>query len=121
MGSGASRGPTPSRSFAARGPAPPLVRWFCQLDPRPPELDPRYRRRALAFRAAAAVAGRWPPSIEAVALDDPALIVGWLRGERRAGLTPHLYTYVSPAVRLAQAALDGGDDLQGVQLTVTGE
>jgi hypothetical protein len=99
----------------------PLIRWFSQLDPRSPDLDRRYRLAAVALRGAALVAGRRPPPIEPVALDDPAPIVEWLRGERRAGRTPHLYTYVSPAVRLARAALDGGDDLHGVQLTVTGE
>jgi hypothetical protein len=99
----------------------PLVRWFSQLDPRSRDLDRRYRLGAVAFGAAATVAGRRPPSMEVAPLQDPTPLVEWLGAERHAGRTPHLYTYVSPAVQLARAALDGGDDLRGVQVTVSGE
>jgi hypothetical protein len=38
-----------------------------------------------------------------------------------SGGTPHLFTFASSAVRLCQAALAAGIDLDGAQLTVTGE
>jgi hypothetical protein len=39
----------------------------------------------------------------------------------RAGQTPHLWTFVSPAVRLCRVALDTGRDIGGARLTITGE
>jgi hypothetical protein len=39
----------------------------------------------------------------------------------RAGRTPHLYAFVSPVVRLCQAARAAGIDLRGARFTVTGE
>jgi hypothetical protein len=38
-----------------------------------------------------------------------------------SGHVPHLVTYSSPAVRLCQAAQDGGVDLRGAQFTTSGE
>src|SRR5262249_43748526 len=54
-------------------------------------------------------------------LEDPGPILRWMADARRAGGTPHLYTLVSPAVRLSQAAQAAGVDLAGAEFTVTGE
>jgi hypothetical protein len=99
----------------------PIARWFSQVDLRARGLDPRYRLSALALRATSALVGRRPPPLLTAPLENPRPIRSWIEGVLRAGDTPHLYTYVSPALRLCQTALDDGHGLQGVQLTVTGE
>jgi hypothetical protein len=48
-------------------------------------------------------------------------VLRWLAEMRAAGTTPHLWSFVTPAVRLSRAALDAGMDLDGVKLTITGE
>lgn len=99
----------------------PLEWWCSQVDPHAPGLAPRYRLSAAALRAAGALAAWRPPRLEVVSLEDPGPLLDWMARTRRAGATPHLYTYVSPALRLAQAALGSGRDLEGAALTVTGE
>lgn len=56
-----------------------------------------------------------------VSLSDPSPIIEWMLDVRRRGQTPHLKTFASSAARLCQAALARGNDLTGVQFTVTGE
>lgn len=61
------------------------------------------------------------PRPKYVPLENPLPIAHWMAGVLRAKGIPHLHTYVSPAVRLCQAALDAGVDLSGAELTVAGE
>ena len=60
-----------------------------------------------------------PP--EHVPLDDPEPIVRWMQGVLRHGGVPHMWTYTSAGVRLAQAACATGVDLTGAELAVLGE
>jgi hypothetical protein len=99
----------------------PVVRWFTQVDPAAPGLHPRYRWSARLLRWGSLVAGVPLPRPIHVPLDEPLPIARWMAEVRRAGQTPHLFTFASSAVRLCQAALSHGVDLHGVQLTVTGE
>ena len=100
--------------------APPS-RWFALVAVTHPGLHPRYRWSARAVSWAWAVAGRGTLRPEPATLEDPSPIVRWLADTRRAGATPHMYTLVSPAVRLCHAARAAGIDLAGAQFTVTGE
>ena len=44
-----------------------------------------------------------------------------LAGVLANGGTPHLFTFVSPALRLCQAATQAGIELRGAMATITGE
>ena len=100
--------------------APPS-RWFALVAATHPGLHPRYRWSERAVSWAWRVAGLGTLRAEPATLEDPSPIVRWLADTRRAGATPHVYTLVSPAVRLCQAAQAAGIDLAGAQFTVTGE
>ena len=54
-------------------------------------------------------------------MEAPLAIARWIQEAREAGTRPHLWTYVSPAVRLCRASADAGIDLTGAAFTVTGE
>jgi hypothetical protein len=104
------------------GSGAPLARWFLQVDPRAPGLHRNYRRSILALRAGSLAAGRPLPWPEYVPLDDPLPIARWMVAERTAGRTAHLcWAYPSSGVRLAEAALDAGLDLDGVEMSLLGE
>lgn len=100
--------------------APPS-RWFALVAATHPGLHPRYRWSERAVSWAWAIAGLGTLRAEPATLEDPSPIVRWLADTRRAGATPHVYTLVSPAVRLCQAAQAAGIELAGAQFTVTGE
>jgi hypothetical protein len=99
----------------------PPMHWFSQVDPDAPELHPRYRWSARAMCTFSHLIGVPLPSPRHVSLDDPRPVIDWMVGTIRRGATPHLDTFVSPALRLCIAAHAAGIDLSGVQLTVTGE
>jgi hypothetical protein len=99
----------------------PPARWFTQVDPDEPGLDPVFRLSERAMRFGSSLAGRRLPAPEYVPLDDPIPIARWMRESLRAGRTPHLFTFVSSAVRLAGAARESGYDLTGAMITVAGE
>ena len=99
----------------------PPVRWFSQIDPAAPSLHVRYRWSTRVMRWECALLGVPMPEEEHVGFEDPRPILDWLDAVRRAGQVPHLKTYASSAVLLAQAARAAGRDLAGVQLTVSGE
>ncbi len=82
---------------------------------------PGYWGSLLLIRAAGRLAGRpFPPAFHA-SITDPTPLVRWLDVVRAHGETPHVQLYASAAVRLAEAALAMGTDLQGVQLILSGE
>ena len=99
----------------------PVARWFSQIDPAAPGLHPRYRWSARALRWSSLLAGVLLPGPEYAPLDDPLPIIRWIVDARQRGRTVHLFTFASSAVRLSEAALAAGLDLEGAQLTVTGE
>jgi hypothetical protein len=99
----------------------PLARWFSLVEAATPGLDPRYRWAELALDWGSRLAGVPLPRPEQVPLDDPLPIARWMVDLLRRGQVPHLYAFLSPAVRLCQAAEAAGFDLSGAQLTVTGE
>jgi hypothetical protein len=100
--------------------APP-VRWFSQVDPAAPDLDPVFRYSELAMRIGGGLgAVRLPPAVHAP-LHDPLVIVRWMAGVLQSGATPFMQTFASSAVRLCQRACEAGISLEGAQLTLMGE
>jgi hypothetical protein len=99
----------------------PVARWFVHVRPTAPGLHARYRWVPGALRLTASLGGVRLPRPEHVPLDNPLGIARWMVETLRAGRTPHLYAFVSPVVRLCQAARTAGIDLRGARFTVTGE
>jgi hypothetical protein len=99
----------------------PASRWFSQVDVGGSGLHPRYRWSARALRWELAVLGVTLPPLRHVPFEDPSPILEWFVATRRGGRVPHLKTYASSAVLLCQAAQATGVDLDGVQMTVSGE
>jgi hypothetical protein len=97
----------------------PASRWFSQLDAA--DLHARYRWSERALRWECAMLGVRLPAPLHVSFKDPAPILDWFATTRRAGRVPHLKTYASSAVLLSEAAQSVGLDLEGVQVTVSGE
>ena len=96
-------------------------RWFWNLDPVADRLHPRHRWGYRALRLGCAWA-RYPlPRPEFVPSRDPGPILHWLSAVLRGGRRPNLFSFVSPALRLCQAAAESGLDLTGARFTVTGE
>jgi len=103
------------------GSGTPPVRCFSQVDPGAPGLSQRYRWSARGLRWGSLLARAPLPQPEYVPLDDPLPIARWMASVLRAGRTPHLHTFSSPAVRLCQAALEAGLDIRGARFNITGE
>jgi hypothetical protein len=103
-------------AFGARSTA-----WFSQVDPATPGLHPRYRWSARAMWLGGRLAGVPQPVPRYAPTDDPSSLLEWIRETRRAGETPHVFTYASSAVRLCQRAASAGVDLGGLKLTLGGE
>ena len=105
--------------FASQGLG--LDRWFSYVDPALPELPRRYRWSFRTVCWASRAAGRPVPDPVHVPADNPLPIARWMTSVLRTGGTPHLLTYATSAVRLAQAALAAGLDLRGTRIWVGGE
>ena len=99
----------------------PPSHWFSQLDAKAHELSIRYRLSTHVLEWGGTLAGIPIPHPEYVSLDDPSPIIQWMTDCLQREQTPHLFTYTSAAVRLAQCALKADIDLQGVQITMSGE
>jgi len=99
----------------------PPVRWFSQVDPHASGLHPRYRWSARILRWGGILCGVSIPTPEHVPPDRPIPIVHWLRETLDKGKTPHLITFVGPAVRLCQAAMEEGVDISGSEFSIGGE
>ena len=99
----------------------PPVRWFSQVDPAAPGLDPIFRWSERAMFWGSRLAGVPLPGSQYVPLHDPLPIAHWMTEVVRAGRTPHLFTFPSSAVSLCQAANDARMDLQGTRFTLAGE
>lgn len=96
-------------------------RWFSQLDVKSRELSIRYQMSTHVLKWGGLLAGIPIPPTEYVSLDDPLPIIHWMKDCLDKGRIPHLFTYTSAAVRLAQCALVSGIDLHGAQITISGE
>jgi hypothetical protein len=99
----------------------PLARWFSLVDASTPGLDRRYRLAERALGWGSLLAGVPLPRPEPVPFEAALPVARWMRDVLREGRVPHLYAFLSPAVRLCQAAQRAGLDLTGAQFTVTGE
>lgn len=104
----------------AKGGNPP-VRWFTPVSPSARGIHPRYRIGARALRIASRVSGVPLPGPVHVSLDDPLPIAEWMSETLRTGRTPHLWTFASSAVLVAEAAGQAGIDLTGAYFTAGGE
>jgi hypothetical protein len=99
----------------------PLARLFLLVDPAIAGLHPRYRWSLRLTRIASALAARPLPRPVHASPTDPSPVARWIAATLRRGQTPHVWTFVSAAVGLCDAARAQGLDLTGAQATVTGE
>jgi hypothetical protein len=99
----------------------PVSAWFSQLDPVRAGLPHRYRWSARVLRWGGWLAGRPCPRPRHVPLADPLPIAAWMARVLDAGEVPHLHTFASSAVRLAERARAAGIDLRGAQLSLGSE
>jgi hypothetical protein len=98
-----------------------MVHRFFLVDPRAPGLHPGFRWSQWLLNLCGRLVGVPTPSPRYAPIDDPQPIIRWIETVRRAGGTPSLFGLVTPTVRLCQAARAADVDLEGVQLSVTGE
>jgi hypothetical protein len=96
-------------------------RWFALVDSVRRDLHPRYRWSARALRWGGRLAGIPLPAPEHVPLRDALPVARWIRQVLESGQTPLLWTYVSPALRLCEAARVAGIDLRGARFLLYGE
>jgi hypothetical protein len=94
---------------------------FFLVDPRTPGLHAGFRWTQRLLRLCGRLVGVPTPSARYAPIDDSRPILQWIETVRRAGRIPSLFGLVTPVVRLSQAARLAGIDLEGVQLSVTGE
>ena len=99
----------------------PLTRWFTPVDPAAPGVHARYQWACRLLAWESRVVGVPLPYPEHVPVDSPEPILRWLTDTLRVGDTPHLVAYVSPAVRLCEAAERTGRDLRGAHIRLVGE
>ena len=99
----------------------PLSRWFSPVDPAAPGAHARYRWACRLLACESRLVGVPVPYPEHVPVDTPEPVLDWLTDTLRAGDTPHLVAYVSPAVHLCEAAERTGRDLRGAHIRLVGE
>lgn len=73
------------------------------------------------MRWASFLAGRPLPRLRYVSIEDPRPIAVWMAEKLAVGVTPHLYTYPSCAVRVCEAARAADLGIEGARFTVVGE
>jgi hypothetical protein len=98
----------------------PQAAWFSMVDPATAGLHPRYTWSERVLRWAAHLSGVAVPPKRFVPVDDPLPIAHWMVGVLRAARTPCLYSYVTPVVRLCQAAYEAGLDMRGARFAIAG-
>ena len=99
----------------------PFVHWMSPVDAAAAGLHPRYRWSARLLRLGGGLGGSRFPAPCFVPVDEPLSIAQWMKTTLQAGETPHLWTHVSSAARLCEAAHDAGIDLEGARFTIGGE
>jgi hypothetical protein len=105
--------------FAGFG-APP-VRWFSQVDPEAPGLNPIFRWNTLAMRWSSLLAAKPLPKATHAPVSAPDASAEWMADCLAQGQVPHLFTFPSSAVALCRRAMEKGLDIRGGRLTVGGE
>jgi hypothetical protein len=98
-----------------------FARWFSLIDPTAAGLHVRYQWSGRALRWGCLLGGVQLPRPSYAPIEQPLPAAAWMASVLRSGRTPHLYTSTSAAVRLCQAAVASGVDLQGAEFTVGGE
>jgi len=99
----------------------PVARWFTPVDPAASGLHPRYRWGSRVVRAASMLSARPLPRPEVATTVDPLPVARWMADVLRSGRVPHVLSFASAAVRLAQAAIDAGVDIAGARFVMAGE
>jgi hypothetical protein len=99
----------------------PVARWFTPVDERQVESSPRDR---LAMRYI--IYGSWLwgsglPKPEHINIEDAAKVARWMADTKKQSGGCSLDSFVSLAVRVCQAAIDNGLDIQGTHFMVGGE
>ena len=105
--------------LAAAGASP--RRWFSQVDPAAAGLPRRYAWSMGLVSWGARLAGRSFGPAQHVSPEAPGPIVRWMGEVLRSGRVPHLLTFASAAVRIAQAVLEEGGEIAGAVFTLFGE
>ena len=99
----------------------PPGNWYLPVNPAAPGLHPRYVWGSRMLRLAGLFGGVILPQAVHVSPRDPQPIIRWIVETLESKRTPFLFTYVSCAVRICQAARDTGLDVKGARFMVTGE
>lgn len=98
-----------------------LSRWFTQVDPRDYYLAPKARMLTGLVFLAGRRTGMPIPSPELTPFDAAERIARWIEETKRQGWMPAVRTFVSSAVRIAEAAQARGIDVSDARLFVVGE
>jgi hypothetical protein len=99
----------------------PPARWFSQVAPDAPNLDPVFRWNTRALYWSSRLAGVPLPEPIHAPLADARPVAAWLQEELQTGGIPHLFTFPSSAVAACRAAMEHGYDIAGAQFTLAGE
>ena len=99
----------------------PPVRWFSQVDPKAPGLNPIFRWNTFAMCWSSRLAGKPLPEATHAPVSAPDAPVEWMAECLSLGQIPHVFTFPSSAVALCRRALERGFDVRGARLTVGGE
>jgi hypothetical protein len=99
----------------------PPARWFSQIDPEDPALDPVFRLSGWGMHIASYFAGVPIPKPVHTPLSNPQPLLKWSQQVIREGGVPHIFTFPSSAVAACKAAMNTGGDLEGTRFTIGGE
>jgi len=94
---------------------------FSQVDPLSDQIPAYYRWNLRLLKWVSAAAGKPLPWPAYTPLAEPRALAEWLQVRRRAGETPHVFTFPSSAVILSRWALENGFDMSGSWFTLSGE
>lgn len=97
------------------------TRWFTPVRLTAPGIHARYRLGTPLLRLGARLGGARIPSPAYAPLSDPEPVAAWMQDVLGAGGIPHVRTFASSAVAVAQAAADRALDLAGARFTGGGE
>jgi len=98
-----------------------LSRWFTQVDPRQYRLSAKNRLFTRLVYLAGRQTGVPFPRPQIVPLTEAHRIAAWIAEAKRQGMRPAVRTFVSSALRIAEAAQALDMDIAGARLLVGGE
>jgi len=105
--------------YASFGEVP--VRWFSQVDPHSDALHPLYAWSTRAMRWGSWIAARPLPEPVYAPTASPEAVAEWIRSCLDRGTVPHLFSFPSSIVALANYVRSSGGTLEGAHFTVGGE